>query len=639
MFFSRSSVAGTAERSRLSQHEHSPSIGAIRDAATVALADLRVPALILSPETLQEKQRERTGMAQASAARHSETGEFDAIVVGAGFAGLYMLHRLRELGFTARVYEAGGGVGGTWYWNRYPGARCDVESLQYSFSFSEELDQEWNWSEKYSPQPEILAYANHVADRFDLRSQIVFDTRVTAATFNEDSDSWLIETHRGDRVTAKFCIMAVGCLSAPNRPGFPGMDDFKGPIYHTGEWPHEGVDFTGLRVGVIGTGSSAIQSIPIIAQQAAALTVFQRTATWSVPAWNEKLTPEYLQAAKADYPALRAKARARPTGFYFPFNTQPALEARAEERDRSYDEAWLRGGLPFLGAYGDLLFEKAANDTIADFARRKIRGIVKDPATAELLCPDNVFGCKRLCVDTGYFETYNLAHVKLVDVSKMPIERFSADGIEVNGIGYALDAVICATGFAAMTGSFDKIRITGRDGLTLAEKWRAGPRAYLGIAAAGFPNLFMITGPGSPSVLASMIQAIEQHVDWLADCMGHMRDVGAKSIEATLEDEDAWVEHVNDVSTVSLRSTCSSWYVGTNIAGRPRVFMPYIGGFPVYVQKCNEVMSGGFDGFVLEGAGKHNAAPKVRCTERWRVPIDIEVISPAAVAARRVPVV
>jgi cyclohexanone monooxygenase len=572
--------------------------------------------------------------------RPSEVGAvFDAVVVGAGFAGMYMLHRLRGLGFSARVFEAGGGVGGTWYWNRYPGARCDVESMQYSFSFSEALDQEWNWSEKYAPQGEILCYANHVADRFDLRRHIVFDTRVTAATFDEKAKCWHIETDRGDKVVAKFCIMAVGCLSAPNRPSFVGLEDFRGPIYHTGEWPHEGVDFTGLRVGVIGTGSSAIQSIPIIAQQASALTVFQRTATWSVPAWNEKLTPEYLQAAKADYPALRAKARARPTGFYFLFNTKPALEASPEDRDRQYEEAWARGGLPFLGAYGDLLFEKPANDTIADFARAKIRGIVKDPVTADLLCPDNVFGCKRLCVDTGYFETYNLAHVKLVDVSKTPIERFTADGIEVNGIEYPLDAVVCATGFAAMTGSFDRIRITGRNGLTLSEKWRAGPRAYLGIAAAGFPNLFLITGPGSPSVLASMIQAIEQHVDWLADCMGHMRDVGATCIEPVLKDEDAWVEHVTDVSTVSLRSTCSSWYVGTNIPGRPRVFMPYIGGFPVYVQKCNEVMSGGFDGFVLEGAADRNAEPQVRYTERWRVPIDIEVISPAAVAARRVPVV
>ena len=576
--------------------------------------------------------------ADSTMARPLQTS-VDAVVVGAGFAGMYMLHRLRGLGFSAVVFEAGGGVGGTWYWNRYPGARCDVESMQYSFSFSEELDQEWNWSEKYSPQSEILAYANHVADRFDLRRHIVFDTRVTAATFDEKAKVWQVETDRGDRVRAQFVIMAVGCLSAPNRPAFKGIEDFRGPVYHTGQWPHEGVDFTGMRVGVIGTGSSAIQSIPIIAKQASALTVFQRTATWSVPAWNEKLTPDYLRAAKAEYPALRAKARGRPTGFYFPFNTQPALAASAEEREKQFEEAWSRGGLPFLGAFGDLLFEKAANDTIADFARRKIREIVKDPATADLLCPDNVLGCKRLCVDTGYFETYNLPHVKLVDVSKKPIERFTADGIEVDGVEYKLDAVVSATGFAAMTGSFDKIAITGRNGLTLAEKWRSGPRAYLGIASAGFPNLFMITGPGSPSVLASMIQAIEQHVDWLADCLAHMRDIDAASIEPIEADEDAWVAHVNDVSTVSLRSTCSSWYVGANIPGRPRVFMPYIGGFPVYVQKCNEVMSHGFAGFVLDGAPLGNAEPRVRYTERWRVPIDIDVISPAAVAARRVPMV
>src|ERR1700716_1982692 len=299
--------------------------------------------------------------------RPAEVGAmFDAVVVGAGFAGMYMLHRLRGLGFSARVFEAGSGVGGTWYWNRYPGARCDVESMQYSFSFSEELDQDWSWSEKYAPQPEILSYANHVADRFDLRRHIVFDTRVTAATFDESAKCWLIETDRGDRVTARFCIMAVGCLSAPNRPRFRGIEGFLGAVYHTGERAPQSVDFTGLRVGVIGTGSSAIQSIPIIAQQAAALTVFQRTATWSVPAWNEKLTPEYLQAVKADYPALRAKARARPTGFYFPFNIKPALEATPTERERQYQEAWERGGLPFLGAYGDLLFEKAANDTIAE---------------------------------------------------------------------------------------------------------------------------------------------------------------------------------------------------------------------------------------------------------------------------------
>jgi cyclohexanone monooxygenase len=564
----------------------------------------------------------------------------DAVVVGAGFGGLYALHCLRQMGFSAVCFEAGDGVGGTWYWNRYPGARCDVESLQYSYSFSEELDQEWTWSEKYAPQAEIMAYANHVADRFELRRDIRFETRVVAATWDGARSLWVVETDRGDRVEARFVLMAVGCLSAANKPPFEGIADFKGPIYHTGEWPKEGVDFTGLRVGVIGTGSSAIQSIPLIAEQASALTVFQRTATYTVPAWNAPLDPEHVAKVKADYPALRAKARSRPTGFYFPINVAPAMEATAEERQRRYEEAWARGGLPFLGAFGDLLFSKDANDTIAEFAREKIRSIVKDPATAELLCPDNVFGCKRLCVDTDYFATYNKPHVKLVDVSKTPIERFTPEGIVVAGKSYPVDAVVCATGFAAMTGSYEKIRITGRDGLTLAEKWRAGPRTYLGVASAGFPNLFMITGPGSPSVLASMIQAIEQHVDWMVDLMAHMRDTGALSFEPKVEDEDRWVEHVNEVSQVSLRSTCSSWYVGANVPGRPRVFMPYIGGFPIYVQKCNEVMDRGYDGFVLEGAkAASNAPPEVRLTKRWHVPLDMDVISPAMLAARRVPVV
>jgi cyclohexanone monooxygenase len=572
-------------------------------------------------------------------ARSPETANFDVVVVGAGFGGMYMLHCLRKLGFNARVYEAGGGVGGTWYWNRYPGARCDIESMQYSYSFDEELDQEWSWTEKYAPQSEILAYANRVADKHDLRNDIRFDTRVTAARFNEVTKRWDVETDRGDRVNAQFCVMAVGCLSSANKPPFEGMDDFNGPIYHTGEWPHDGVDFTGKRVAVIGTGSSAIQSIPMIAEQASELTIFQRTPNYSVPAWNEKMDPEFERTIKADYPGLRSKMRARPTGFYFPFNAKPALEASPEERESAYEAAWRRGGLPFLGAFGDLLFDKEANDTIAAFARRKIREVVKDQATAALLTPDNVFGCKRLCVDIGYFEVFNEPHVKLIDISKRPIERFSAKGVVANGIEHEVDVVVCATGFAAMTGSFDRMNITGRDGLTLKKKWEAGARTYLGLSTHGFPNLFMITGPGSPSVLASMIQSIEQHADWMADCIAHMRDIGAKSIEPTLEDEDAWVDHVNEVAAISLRSTCSSWYVGANIPGRPRVFMPYIGGFPIYVDKCNDVMDAGFEGFVIEGGEDRNAPPEIRMTERWHVPVDIDIISPAAIAAKRVPVV
>jgi cyclohexanone monooxygenase len=577
---------------------------------------------------------------QSSTERNPEIDtDFDAVVVGAGFAGMYMLHCLRKLGLSARVYEAGGDVGGTWYWNRYPGARVDLESMQYSYSFSEELDQEWQWTEKYAPQPEILAYANHVADRFDLRPDIHFDTKVTTTAFNETTNRWSVETDRGDRVTAKYCVMAVGCLSAANKPAFEGLDDFDGAVYHTGEWPHEGVDFTGKRVGVIGTGSSAIQAVPMIAQQASQLTVFQRTATYAVPAWNEKLDPEFERSVKADYPAFRAKMRARPTGVYFPFNVEPALESTHEERIAQYEESWARGGLPFLGAYGDLLFDKAANDTAADFARNKIRGIVKDPAIADMLCPENIFGCKRLCVDSGYYETFNEPHVKLVDVSKKPIERFTKKGIVTDGAEYEFDAVVCATGFDAMTGSYDKIHITGRNGLTLAEKWVAGPRTYLGLSTVGFPNLFLVTGPGSPSVLANMLPSIEQHVDWMMDCIAHIEDIGADSIEPKLAYEDDWVEHVNEVSQVSLRSTCSSWYVGTNIAGRPRVFMPYIGGFPIYVQRCNQVMTSGYTGFDIEGGADSDTTPKIRWTEKWHVELDMEVMTPAMIAAGKIPII
>ncbi len=563
--------------------------------------------------------------------------DFDAVIVGAGFAGMYMLHCLRKLGFSVRVFEAGSDVGGTWYWNRYPGARCDIESLQYSYSFSEELDQEWEWTETYAPQPEILAYARHVADRFDLRRNIRFDTRVTALAFDEAAKYWHVETDQGEQRSARFCIMAVGCLSAANRPHFEGFEDYRGEVLHTGEWPHEPVDFTGKRVAVIGTGSSAIQSIPVMAREAAALTVFQRTPNYAVPAWNAPLDPKRVREVKADYPGFRARARSRPTGFHFPYNTRPALASTPEERHQQYEEFWARGGLPFLGAFGDLLFNRAANETAADFARAKIRERVDDPETAELLCPDNVFGCKRLCVDTGYYETYNLPHVTLVDISERPIERFTSGGVVAHRVEYPADTVVFATGFAAMTGSFDRIHISGRDGLTLAEKWRAGPQNYLGLAIAGFPNFFTITGPGSPSVLANMLPSIEQHVDWIADCMAHMRDIGAHTIDARERDEETWVAHVADVATISLRSTCSSWYVGANIPGRPRVFMPYIGGFPVYVQKCNEVLAAGFAGFILDAPA--SAPPKTRFTERWLDALDPDVLSPADIAAGRVPIV
>ncbi len=527
---------------------------------------------------------------------------FDALIVGAGFAGLYMLHRLRELGLSVRVVEAGGGVGGTWYWNRYPGARCDVESMQYSYQFSDDLQQEWDWTERYAAQPEILRYANHVADRFDLRRDIQFDTRVTRASFDESAHCWTIQNDNGSTLAAQYCIMATGCLSAPNTPSFKGVDRFLGPTYHTGDWPHEGVDFTGMRVGVIGTGSSAIQAIPIIAEQAAHLYVFQRTPNYTVPAQNYRLDDAFQRKVKADYGHLRERAKQNATGIAMRYGEKSALEATPKERQFEYEDRWRRGGVQFMGAYRDLLFDDQANETAAAFVRGKIREIVHDPSVAALLSPRNVIGCKRLCVDTGYYATFNRDNVTLVDVSSAPIETITENGLRAHGKEFDVDTIVFATGFDAMTGALKRIDIRGRAGKRLADKWAEGPRTYLGLAMAGFPNLFTITGPGSPSVLTNMLPSIEQHVEWISDCIGYMRARHLNQIEPTVDAEEKWVTHVNDVAGGSLRSTCSSWYVGANIPGKPRVFMPYIGGFPVYVEKCQAIAANGYEGFILSTA-------------------------------------
>jgi cyclohexanone monooxygenase len=528
--------------------------------------------------------------------------DYDVVIVGAGFAGLYMLHRLRGLGFTAVVFESGGDVGGTWYWNRYPGARCDVESMQYSYQFCDYLQQDWDWSERYATQPEILRYANHVADRFDLRRDIRFDTRVAGASFDEKTDTWVIETDDGHTTLASVCVMATGCLSAANTPKFDGLERFAGEIYHTGHWPHRAVDFTGKRVGVIGTGSSAIQAIPVIAEQADRLTVFQRTPNYSVPARNAPLEADERRAVKADYAGRRQRAWQNPTGLLFPINDARAVEATPEQRRREYEARWAKGGVTFMGSFNDLLFNEQSNETAAEFVRGKIRATVRDPALAATLSPHNIIGCKRLCVDTGYYATYNRDNVTLVDVSDSPIEAITERGVKAAGRAYEFDALILATGFDAMTGALLKVDIRGRAGLALRDKWRDGPRAYLGLAMAGFPNLFTITGPGSPSVLSNMIPSIEQHVEWIAECVEYMRARGVARIEATGEAEDAWVAHVNDVADASLRATCGSWYVGANVPGKPRVFMPYIGGVPVYGQKCKAVAANGYEGFTLSAA-------------------------------------
>ena len=525
--------------------------------------------------------------------------DFDVMIVGAGFGGMYMLYKLRQQGLKVRVLEAGDGVGGTWYWNRYPGARCDVESVQYSLQFDNDLEQEWNWSERYAAQPEILRYANHVADRFDLRSDIQFNSRVSSAKYNETDKIWCLTTEDGEQFRASFCVMALGCLSAPNHPKFDGTEKFAGKIYHTGEWPHEGVDFTGQRVAVIGTGSSAIQSIPIIAKQAKTLTVFQRTANYAIPANNHSLGDEYIAEVKKTYKELRAYAKTMPTGVAFDFRDIAALESTDEERRAEYQKRWDRGGLSFLGGFKDLLFVKEANDTAAEFVREKIRSVVTDPEVADMLCPENIIGCKRLCVDIGYYQTYNLAHVKLVDVSKEPIQRITAKGVLAHGAETEVDAIVFATGFDAMTGALNRIKIEGRNGKQLKEKWHGGARSYLGLAVAGFPNLFTVTGPGSPSVLTNMLPSIEQHVEWIDRCIADLKAKGKKEIEAEVSAEDAWVDHVNETAELSLRSVCSSWYVGANVPGKARVFMPYIGGYPRYVAKCEDVVSKDYDGFQI----------------------------------------
>lgn len=533
--------------------------------------------------------------------QQSRPSQVDAVVVGAGFAGLYQLFHLRKLGLSARVFEIAADVGGTWYWNRYPGARCDIESMAYSYSFSEELEQEWNWSEKYATQPEILRYANHVCDRFDLRKDIDFNTTVTSAVYDQVQHRWTVTVDSGETVTAQFVIMATGCLSAANLPKIPGLDSFAGPTYHTGRWPHEGVDFTGKRVAVIGTGSSGIQAIPLIAQQAAELTVFQRTAHYTLPAHNRPLGDQEVRERKARYTEFRQALRHSSTGIPRQSPTQGAFEVTPQEREASYERAWESGILgAFSTAFTDILHTTEANETAAEFVRDKIRLIVEDPKTAEELCPrEYPLGTKRPCLDTGYYATYNQPHVRLVNLRKTPIEKITEKGIRVSDREYEFDALVFATGFDALTGALTAIDIRGKNGLALREKWAAGPRNYLGLVSAGFPNLFTVTGPLSPSVLSNMLLSIEQHVEWITDCITYLRDHDLTEIDTTPEVEDAWTEHVAEVASGTLYPQAASWYMGANVPGKPRVFMPYLGGVDNYREKCSAVAADNYAGFTL----------------------------------------
>jgi cyclohexanone monooxygenase len=533
---------------------------------------------------------------------------YDVVIVGAGFAGLYQLHRLRGLGFSARVIEAGDGPGGTWYWNRYPGARCDVESMHYSYSFDADLEQEWEWTERYPTQPEILRYVNHVADRFDLRKDISFETRVTSAHWDDDTSRWTVETDQGDVYDTPFVIMATGCLSQPKPPDFPGLDDFEGDWYHTGAWPHDGVDFTDKRVVVVGTGSTGIQSIPVIAKSAAHLTVLQRTPNFSVPAANGPLPPEEENAIKAEYAKWRQLSRESAFGLAGNVNPESALEVTPESMRANYEERWEGGGFGMLMAYADLMTNSEANETAAEFVRDKIHGIVEDPATAELLAPKGYpFGSKRLCVDTDYYATFNRDNVELVDISGTPIERITRKGVATGDTEFEADIIVFAIGFDAMTGALFNIDITGREGLSLRTAWADGPQTYLGLQTAGFPNLFMITGPQSPSVLSNMIISIEQHVEWIGDCLSYLREHDIATIEATQEAQDAWVDHTIELGDATLFPLANSWYMGANVPGKKRVFMPYVGGVGLYRERCAEIAANGYEGFALGAEDKQPA--------------------------------
>ena len=521
----------------------------------------------------------------------------EVVIVGAGFAGMYLLKLMRDAGIEAVSLEAGKGVGGTWYWNRYPGARVDIESMQYSMQFDKDLQQEWDWSERYAPQPELLKYANHIADRHDLRRDICFDQRVVSARYDDATKEWTLTTEAGAVVTAPWCIMATGCLSAPNKTKFPGEETFKGRLLRTSLWPHEEQRFDGERVAVVGTGSSAIQSIPIIAEQCAELTVFQRTPNYSVPARNKPMDPEFMARIKAGYDDLRALQKRMPSAADFDIDFDAvAMKVSREEQWAEFQRRWDIGGLGFMAAFVDLMFDENANASAAEFVRERIRDIVDDPQTAELLCPENTIGCKRLCVDTDYYKTFNRPHVSLVDVSKKPVS-ISESAVHSGDRSFEVDSIVLAIGFDAMTGALLRMGIEGREGRKLATHWKDGPKCYLGLAIHGFPNLFTVTGPGSPSVFTNMLPSVEQHCEWIAECITAMRDRGVTEMEAENDAETAWVAHNLDVAGEHLRSSCSSWYTGENIAGKPKVFMPYIGGFPRYVEKCESVVANDYEGF------------------------------------------
>jgi cation diffusion facilitator CzcD-associated flavoprotein CzcO len=541
---------------------------------------------------------------EADATVNGVHDRLDAIVIGAGFAGMYMVHRLRELGFTVHGFEAGDDVGGTWYWNRYPGARCDSESMYYSYSFLPDLEQEWPLDERYPGQPVILKYLRQVADRLQLRDYFTFNAKVVSSSYDDDANTWTVRTEDGTELRATYLVTAVGCLSTANKPVFPGAENFAGRSLHTGNWPHEPVDLTGLRVGVIGTGASGIQAIPVIAEQAGHLTVFQRTAQFTIPAANGPLNPEFAAMWKQNYQEWRRRGRHSRGGIPYPASVTSALEVSAAERTAAFEGAWEQGGFMFSqGTFYDLVVNEEANQTAADFVRSKISEIVHDPAVAEMLKPRTFpFGTKRLPLDTNYYETFNRPNVTLVDLRATPIEEITGTGIRTTAGEYDLDVIVYATGFDALTGPLFALGIQGRHGKALAEAWADGPKTYLGLSVPDFPNLFTITGPGSPSVLSNMPVSIEQHVEWISDCLAYLREHGMDTIEARPDAMESWTEHVQQVAGHTLFPKAASWYMGANIPGKPRLFLPYIGGVGLYRDKCEAIAADGYEGFELTSA-------------------------------------
>ncbi len=547
----------------------------------------------------------------------------DVLVVGAGFAGMYALYRFRQQGLRVHVIEAGSDVGGTWYWNRYPGARCDVPSLEYSFGFSPELEQDWDWPEVFSAQPDILRYANHIADRFDMRRDIEFNTRVTSVSYDETNNLWRLESDTNKHYTAPYCVMASGCLSVPNKPNLPGADTFAGLELHTGLWPKDPVDLSGKRVGIIGTGSSGVQAIPELAKQAGHLYVFQRTPVYTMPANRKAMRPAVQQAFKENYRSIREMQQNNPGGVS---NFRPGRIAAPAKKDTISTDAPARArrtsayklkdlsaaqrqqllqerGLGELLSFRDVYTDSEANAIANELFCEGVKAIVKDPDTADKLCPkDYGIGCKRQVLDRDYYPTFNRDDVTLVDLQATPIEKITPQGITTEDTSYDLDVLVYATGFDAMTGALLKANISGRDGVSLEEKWRYGPVTYLGLQMRGFPNLFTITGPGSPSVLCNMLVAIEQHVNWIADCIGYLHDHNVATIEPTEQAELDWITHVNEVAegTMYTAPSCNSWYLGANIPGKPRIFMPYVGGYPRYRQKCESAAANNYQGFELK---------------------------------------